>query len=618
MNARVRLRIADCGSRIGAELDRTTRHPHSAVRISTWALVGLTLALAGCRPEKPVEKIAPLVEAAPVEPFQGEAAGARYSATIVPYTEVPLAFKVEGYVTYIRQVRGSDAKLRNLQGGDRVKAGEVLARVRQVDYVNPVDQARAQVDQSRAASAQTQAGVGQGQAEVRRAQADRRAAASAQKEAEAALQLSQSRLAAAQAQEQAAASALGEAEAGLDQARAEREAAEVARRQAEAALDQTQESLRRARAALTGRLATEQETRLTFERHSNLFRSRSTTKSQLDQVTASYEVAQSQVEQARAQIGELEAKVQQAREEIQAATAQIGASQARIKASGAKIEQAKAQGQSAAASVRGARADVEGSQAKITGATERVASARAAEGAAVARLTGARAEVRGASAQVRSAQAVLRGRRVPLADTELRAPMDGLILNRNIEIGTLVQGPSFVDLNAAFTLANTSRVKAVFGVPDVALPDVRAGATYAVTSEALPGQRFQGTVTAIKPAADPKSRVFQVEVSIANPQRKLQSGMIVTLEVPGGRVAQPVEVVPLSAVVRAPGTTDRYAVFVVEQSGTASVARARTVELGPAVGNNRVQVLSGLQPGDRVIVGNAATLQDGQAIRVQP
>jgi multidrug efflux system membrane fusion protein len=195
--------------------------------------------------------------------------------------------------------------------------------------------------------------------------------------------------------------------------------------------------------------------------------------------------------------------------------------------------------------------------------------------------------------------------------------MDGILLKRNIELGSMIQGPSFVALTASFTMADTAHVKAVFGVPDVALSEVRPGSTYTVTSEALPGRRFQGTVTAIIPNADPKSRVFQVEVTIPNPQAKLNSGMIVTLEVPGSRLAQTVNVVPLPAVVRAPGTTDKYAVFVAEGNGAEAVARSRPVELGQAFGGNRVQVTGGLQPGDRVIVSGMATLRDGEKIRVE-
>ena len=74
--------------------------------------------------------------------------------------------------------------------------------------------------------------------------------------------------------------------------------------------------------------------------------------------------------------------------------------------------------------------------------------------------------------------------------------------------GTLV-GPA----TNGFTLADTKSVKAVFGVPDTSIGRVRLGQHLAITTDSLP-QQFAGRVSAISPAADPKSRVFSVEVTI--------------------------------------------------------------------------------------------------------
>jgi multidrug efflux system membrane fusion protein len=142
------------------------------------------------------------------------------------------------------------------------------------------------------------------------------------------------------------------------------------------------------------------------------------------------------------------------------------------------------------------------------------------------------------------------------------------------------------------------------------------GAAYAVTVEALPGSEFRGRVTAIKPAADPKSRVFEVEVTVPNPGGKLQVGMIAALEVPGGRVPSAGAAVPLGAVVRAPGAADQFAVFVVDESGGTPVVRSQPVTLGPPLGGNRVAITSGVTAGDRVVVEGAGMLRDGQPVRI--
>ncbi len=89
-----------------------------------------------------------------VTAYTGPAAP-RYSAAVQPDRQVALAFKSGGYVVTLLQVPGVDGRLRNVQEGDRVKRGTVLARVRDTDYVAQVDSAAGQLamaEQSRAAA----------------------------------------------------------------------------------------------------------------------------------------------------------------------------------------------------------------------------------------------------------------------------------------------------------------------------------------------------------------------------------------------------------------------------------------------------------------------------------
>src|SRR3954466_12291039 len=98
------------------------------------------------------------VAAAPLTPVGVSTIGTQtvgnrtpYSAGIVPYSQVDLAFKSGGYVESILQVRGADGRLRNVQEGDWVTRGTVLARVRESDYVANVNVAKAQLAQVQAA-----------------------------------------------------------------------------------------------------------------------------------------------------------------------------------------------------------------------------------------------------------------------------------------------------------------------------------------------------------------------------------------------------------------------------------------------------------------------------------
>ena len=79
-----------------------------------------------------------------------ESGGLKYSANIDALTQVTLAFKSGGYVDRIVERRGADGRMRILQVGDRVTQGEVLARVREGDYTDRVNAAKASLDQAQA------------------------------------------------------------------------------------------------------------------------------------------------------------------------------------------------------------------------------------------------------------------------------------------------------------------------------------------------------------------------------------------------------------------------------------------------------------------------------------
>ncbi len=76
--------------------------------------------------------------------------GIRYSANVIPRASVDVAFKVNGYVDAIRQVKGADGRARDLQQGDVVASGSMLAKVRDTDYVDNVTKAQANLDKANA------------------------------------------------------------------------------------------------------------------------------------------------------------------------------------------------------------------------------------------------------------------------------------------------------------------------------------------------------------------------------------------------------------------------------------------------------------------------------------
>ena len=383
---------------------------------------------------------------------------ARYSATIIPRTQVELAFKVGGYVDALRKVRGVDGKMRDIQEGDRISTGTVLARVRQSDYHVKFKEAESQASEAR------------------------------------------SGIDVSKAQYQEAVSGIASSKAQLIEA----EAAYV-------------------------------KAKLDFDRAENLFASQSMTKADYDSAKAQYDMTSAKVAAARSQVQVIQAKADSAKANID-------------------VVQAKSQ----------------------------------------------------------SAQAVVQETQIPLHDTELKSPLNGVVLEKSIEKGTLVSSG-----DKAFVVADTSSVKAVFGVADIALAEMKLGSKLSVESESMPGKEFQGQITSVFPAADSKNRAFNVEVTIANPEYLLRPNMIVSLRVGTKQHLSPQPVVPLNAVIKSKSNANGYAVIVVTEEGGRQLARLRDVKLGESFGN-AVAVAEGLKPGDRVIITGGTMVNDGDQVKVIP
>lgn len=191
-----------------------------------------------------------------------------------------------------------------------------------------------------------------------------------------------------------------------------------------------------------------------------------------------------------------------------------------------------------------------------------------------------------------------------LRDTNLVAPASGVILRRNVEQGDL-GAPGLV----AFVLADTRTVKVTFGVPDTMINALHIGDAIDVSTEAIPDRAFAGKVARIAPAADPKSRAFEVELHIDNPKDELKPGMVASLEIARGNT--PALAIPLASVIRSPKSRSQYAVFVVDQQRV----HTRNVDLGEPLGN-LVTIQAGLNANEHIVTSGPAMLTDGQAVRV--
>lgn len=232
---------------------------------------------------------------------------------------------------------------------------------------------------------------------------------------------------------------------------------------------------------------------------------------------------------------------------------------------------------------------------------------RAAYDATVQRLQTARSQVHQQEAALKQAQ-------LNVGYCNLSSPMDGMVLDRKIEIGSLV-APNTV----AFVVADISDMKAVFGVSDMEVAQLKQGQVQSLSCEAIPGTELSGKITRIAPNADPTTRIFDVEVTVPNQAAKIRSGMVASLQLGEAGTSPPAvtAALPLNAIVRPPHDQNDFAVYVVEDSNGKNFAHLRKIQLGNIVGNE-ILVSSGVKLGDRVILRGATMVSEGDEVKIIP
>jgi multidrug efflux system membrane fusion protein len=105
----------------------------------------IALAMVGCHSSKPIQQAPQAVQAQQVDHSAAATGdGLRFSAVVTPDAQVPVSFRIPGYVVSLHQVRGQDGRMRDLAEGDRVSRGAVLVRIRSSEYQDKVRQASSQ------------------------------------------------------------------------------------------------------------------------------------------------------------------------------------------------------------------------------------------------------------------------------------------------------------------------------------------------------------------------------------------------------------------------------------------------------------------------------------------
>ncbi len=323
----------------------------------------------------------------------------------------------------------------------------------------------------------------------------------------------------------------------------------------------------------------------------------------------------------RAGVNQAEAELASRKSEVASAQNQVSNARAQVEQARLELQQAQSDSQRQQRLVReGAIAEQTAEQARTTARTAEQALRAAQEQV----LTEQQA-VAAAQGQVVAQQALVAQAREQQSYARLTSPITGVVTLMLTEEGNLVQ------VNGEMLrIGDFSRVQVNVEVSELQRANLRFGQSVEVRLDAYPKQIFKGQVTRISPAAEPTARLVPVEVVIPNRNEQIGSGLLARVSfeeaklervlVPETAISQPGEE-GAGGVEGAGGAEEvqqrKGRVFVVTggEDGTQATVTPRTVTLGEQA-NDKVEILSGLKPGERFVARSGKPLKNGETVRV--
>jgi RND family efflux transporter MFP subunit len=293
-----------------------------------------------------------------------------------------------------------------------------------------------------------------------------------------------------------------------------------------------------------------------------------------------------------AQLAGADAAVRHAREEIRRAQSDVERAQSTHAAAHSAYARLKQAADSRAGLV--AQQEVDDSQAKDLEAEAQVASARAALSAAEQQLEVAQANQQQFTALSNYSRIV--------------APFAGVITNRYADTGALIQAGTSSSTQAlpVVRLAQTSKLRLVLAIPESVAAQIHLGDPVKVRVQALE-RDFGGRVSRFADSLDRQTRTMETEIDFDNREGQLIPGMYAESRL-SLREKKDALTIPLEAVTR--NGNDATVLAVDAQN----IVEERHVRLG-LEDEKRVEVISGLTDGDRVIIGNRSEFHNGQKIQ---
>ena len=194
--------------------------------------------------------------------------------------------------------------------------------------------------------------------------------------------------------------------------------------------------------------------------------------------------------------------------------------------------------------------------------------------------------------------------RKSLADTVVRAPFAGLVMDRKVSVGDFVTRGTKVA-----TVVKIAPLRVELTVPEQSAGLITSGEKVRLQVDGFPGRYFEGEVRFVSPAFRPDQRALTIEAILPNPDDALKPGMFAAAEVLLPASA-PAVVVPAGAVVTVAGMSH---VFVVRGTSVEQRMITTGLTLGPVT-----EVLQGLSAGETVATSRVEALSDGAQVRVGP
>jgi multidrug efflux pump subunit AcrA (membrane-fusion protein) len=205
-------------------------------------------------------------------------------------------------------------------------------------------------------------------------------------------------------------------------------------------------------------------------------------------------------------------------------------------------------------------------------------------------------------ASIQASQAAMKLADRQLRDTQIRAPFDGFVEKRMVNLGELVKTQTPV-----IAIVRLDPLKVIAEIPEKMGPWIHTGETVTLQVDAYQGRTFDGRVSRISPAVNTSTRAFPFEALVPNADATLKPGTFARVHIESSKI-DTVLTLPYSALQYRYGVNR---VYVVEGDKLAM----RELSVGERVGD-RIEILGGVKAGERVAVTDVDTLNDGAAVSV--